>query len=75
MPVWAKALIAILVLGLLLLVGLVGAGVYLWSRNKDGIIAKGQAQIEEGRDAGRATRVALTKRSCAIKAIRVSRAE
>jgi hypothetical protein len=55
MPVWAKALIAILVLGLLVVLGGIGAGVYWWSRNKDELIAKGKAQMEEGRAAGRAT--------------------
>lgn len=55
MPGWAKALIIIVILGVLLIVGLVGAGVYWWSNNKDALIARGKAQIEEGRAAGRAT--------------------
>jgi hypothetical protein len=50
-----KALIAILVLGVMLVLGVVGAGVYWWSRNKDELLARGKAQIEEGREAGRAT--------------------
>lgn len=55
MPVWAKALIAILVLGLLLVLAVIGAGVYWWSRNKDELLARGKAKIEEGREAGRTT--------------------
>lgn len=55
MPVWAKALIAILVLGTLVVLGTVGAGVYWWMRNKDELLAAGKAQFDEGREAGRAT--------------------
>lgn len=55
MPGWAKALIIIAVLAVLLVVGVVVAGAYWWSRNKDTLIAKGKAVVTEGQDAGRNT--------------------
>lgn len=55
MPGWAKALIIVAVLGVLLIVGVIAAGAYWWSHNKDALIARGKAQLEEGRDAGRTT--------------------
>ncbi len=55
MPTWAKVLIAIVVLGVVLVAGLIGVGVYWFSQNKDALLAKGKAQFEEGRSAGRAT--------------------
>jgi hypothetical protein len=55
MPGWAKALIIIVVLGLLLVVGVVGAGVYWFSRNKDALMARGKEVIAEGQEAGRHT--------------------
>jgi len=53
MPRWAKALIIVGVLIVLLVVGVIGAGVYWWSNNKDALIAKGNELIDEGREAGR----------------------
>jgi hypothetical protein len=55
MPTWAKALIIIVVVGLVLVVGVVGAGVYWWSNNKDALIARGKAVVAEGQEAGRHT--------------------
>jgi hypothetical protein len=55
MPGWAKVLIIIVVLGLLVVVGGIGAGVYWWTNNKDALIAKGKAVIAEGEEAGRHT--------------------
>jgi hypothetical protein len=55
MPGWAKALIIVVILGLLLVVGVIGAGVYWFSRNKDALISRGKAQVEEGRNAGLST--------------------
>ena len=55
MPGWAKALIIVGVLLVLLVVGVIGAGVYWWSNNKDALFAKGKAVIEEGAAAGRKT--------------------
>ena len=53
MPGWAKALIIVAVLLVLLVIGIVGAGAIWWSKNKDTLIAKGKATIEEGKEAGR----------------------
>ena len=55
MPTWAKALIVIVVLGVVLVAGVIAVGVYWFSQNKDALLAKGKAQFEEGRAAGRAT--------------------
>ena len=55
MPGWAKALIIVAILAVLLVVGVIAAGAYWWSHNKDALIARGKAQMEEGRDAGRTT--------------------
>ena len=53
MPGWAKALIIVLVLMVLLVAGAIGAGIWWWSRNKDTLIARGKAVVTEGKDAGR----------------------
>jgi len=55
MPGWAKALIIVVVLVVLLVGGVIAVGVYWISQNKDALIARGKAQVEEGREAGRAT--------------------
>lgn len=55
MPGWAKGLIIFAILFVLLVVGVIAAGVYWWSHNKDALIARGKAQITEGRNAGLAT--------------------
>ena len=55
MPGWAKVLIIIAVLAVLLVVGMIVAGAFWWSRNKDSLIAQGKAVITEGQDAGRKT--------------------
>lgn len=55
MPRWAKALIIAGVLIVLLVVGVIGAGVYWWSNNKDALMAKAKALVEEGQEAGRQT--------------------
>ena len=55
MPGWAKALIIVGVLLVLLVVGVIGAGVYWWSNNKDTLIARGKAVVTEGQEAGRQT--------------------
>jgi hypothetical protein len=55
MPGWAKVLIIIVVLGLLLVVGVIGAGVYWWSNNKDALIERGKAVVAEGQEAGHHT--------------------
>jgi len=55
MPRWAKALIIAGVLIVLLVIGVIGAGVYWWSNNKDALVAKAKALVEEGQEAGRQT--------------------
>ena len=55
MPRWAKALIIAGVLIVLLVIGVIGAGVYWWSNNKDALMAKAKALVEEGQEAGRQT--------------------
>ena len=55
MPGWAKALIIVAILFVLVVVGVIAAGAYWWSHNKDALIARGKAQITEGRNAGLAT--------------------
>ena len=55
MPRWAKALIIAGVLIVLLVIGVLGAGIYWWSNNKDALMAKAKALVEEGQEAGRQT--------------------
>ena len=55
MPGWAKALIIVAIVFVLLVAGVIAAGVYWWSHNKDALIARGKAQITEGRNTGLAT--------------------
>ena len=55
MPGWLKALLIVLLIFIVLVVGVVVAGVYWVSRNKDAWIAKGKAVMTEGRDFGRNT--------------------
>jgi hypothetical protein len=71
MPGWAKALIIVAVLLVLLVVGVIGAGIYWWSNNKDALLARGKAQIEEGEEAGRQT----DNQGCVDKAITRYKAE
>src|SRR5688572_26680592 len=53
MPGWAKALIIVAVLLVLLVLGAIAGGIFWWSRNKDTLIARGKAVVTEGQDAGR----------------------
>lgn len=53
MPGWVKALIIIAVVGVLVVLGIIAAGAFWWSRNKDTLIAKGKAVVTEGKDFGR----------------------
>lgn len=55
MPTWAKVLIIVGLVIVLGVIGVVAGGAYWWSRNKDSIIARGKAEISEGRDLGRTT--------------------
>jgi hypothetical protein len=71
MPGWAKALIIVGVLLVLLVVGVIGSGLYWWSYNKDALMARGKALIEEGEEAGRQT----DNQGCVDKAITRYKAE
>lgn len=55
MPGWAKALIIAGVLIVLVVIGVILAGVYWWSKNKDALLARGKALVEDGEKAGRKT--------------------
>lgn len=48
MPGWLKALLIVGVVIVLLVVGVVGAGVFWWTRNKDAFMAR----VAEGKDFG-----------------------
>ena len=53
MPGWLKVLLIVAVVIVVLVLGVIGAGVYYVSRNKDAWIAKGKVVASEGRDFGR----------------------
>jgi len=53
MPGWLKVLLIVAVVIVVLVLGVIGAGVYYVSRNKDAWLAKGKAVASEGRDFGR----------------------
>lgn len=55
MPSWAKALLAIAVVVVLLVVGAVAVGLFYVVRNKDVWLARGKAIAEEGNNFGRGT--------------------
>src|SRR5580765_1146010 len=55
MPGWLKALLIVLIIGLLLIVGVVGAGVFWWMRNKDALMARAKEVVTEAKDFGRNT--------------------
>jgi hypothetical protein len=65
MPGWAKVLIIVGTVILLLVVALVAAGVFWWSHNKDALLARGKAQMDEGRNVGLTT----DNRGCVDKSI------
>src|SRR6185295_11625189 len=53
MPGWAKALLITGIVILILVVAVIGVGVYWWSRNKDALLAKGKEEMEQGQAFGR----------------------
>jgi hypothetical protein len=55
MPGWAKALIIVLVVIVVLVIGIIGAAAFWWSRNKDTLIGRAKAVVEEGETQGRKT--------------------
>ena len=55
MPGWLKALLAVAIIIVLLVMGVIVGGVVWWSRNKDKLLARGKEVMTEGRDFGRNT--------------------
>jgi hypothetical protein len=52
MPGWLKALLIVGIVIVLLVVGVVGAGVFWWMRNKDALMARAKEVVAEGKDFG-----------------------
>ena len=52
MPGWLKALLIVAIIIVLLIVGVVGAGVFWWMRNKDALMARAKEVVTEGKDFG-----------------------
>ena len=55
MPGWAKALIIVAIVVVLLVVGVIGAGVFWWMRNKDALIGRAKEIATEGKTYGQGT--------------------
>ena len=55
MPGWLKVLLIVAVVIVLLVLGVIGAGVYWWMRNKDSLMARAKEVATEGQDFGRST--------------------
>lgn len=55
MPGWAKALIIVAIIIVLLVVGVVGAGVFWWMRNKDALIGRAKEITTEAKNFGQST--------------------
>ena len=53
MPGWLKALLIVAVVIVLLVLGVIGAGVYWWMKNKDALLSRAKEVATEGRDFGR----------------------
>ena len=52
MPGWLKALLTVAIVVVLLIVGVVGAGLFWWMRNKDALKYRMKEVVAEGRDFG-----------------------
>jgi hypothetical protein len=52
MPGWLKALLIVAIIVVLLIVGLIGAGVFWWMRNKDALMARAKEVVTEAKDFG-----------------------
>jgi hypothetical protein len=55
MPGWLKAVLIVAVVVILLVVGVVGAGVFWLMRNKDGLRSRARAIVAEGKAFGKTT--------------------
>jgi hypothetical protein len=53
MPGWLKALLAVAVILVMLVVGVIVGGVVWWSRNKDKLMGRAKEVMTEGREFGR----------------------
>ena len=52
MPTWLKILLAVAMVIVLLVIGVVIAGAFWWSRNKDALISRAKEVVTEGKDFG-----------------------
>ena len=52
MPGWLKVLLIIAIIIIVLIAGVVGAGIYWWARNKDALVARAKEVATEGKDFG-----------------------
>ena len=52
MPGWLKALLIVAIISVLLIIGVVGAGVFWWMKNKDALMARAKEVVAEGKDFG-----------------------
>jgi len=52
MPGWLKALLIVAIVVVLLIIGVVGAGVFWWMKNKDALMSRAKEVVTEGRDFG-----------------------
>jgi len=52
MPGWLKALLIIAIIAVLLIIGVVGAGVFWWMKNKDVLVARAKEVVTEGKEYG-----------------------
>lgn len=52
MPGWLKALIIVAIIIIVLIAGVIGAGVFWWMRNKDALIARAKDVATEGKNFG-----------------------
>ncbi|HJZ83515.1 MAG TPA: hypothetical protein VKD91_24305, partial [Pyrinomonadaceae bacterium] len=53
MPGWLKVLLIVAIVIVLLIVGVVGAGVVWWAKNKDALMGRAKEEMAEGREFGR----------------------
>lgn len=53
MPGWLKVLLIVAIIVVLLIVGVVGAGVFWWVRNKDALMARAKEVVAEGQEVGK----------------------
>lgn len=52
MPGWLKILVTVAIVVVLLIIGVVGAGLFWWMRNKDAVKSRMKEVVAEGRDFG-----------------------